>query len=100
MPPLWHWQASFPPGQASLVGIVAGQAPFDCWWTKDGSAIEDDAHYSGTHTATLMVHRFGPEDAGAYQVVVSNAFGMATSPVGRVVVHCVDDARFYRVRVP
>ena len=90
VPPLW--QPSAKAGQALLLAVVAGQAPFECWWTKDGAVIEDGARYGGAHTTSLLVRGFGPDDAGAYQVVVSNAFGIATSPVARVVVHCVDAA--------
>ena len=39
-----------------------------------------------------MVNQPGPDDAGAYQVVVSNSFGVATSQVTRIVFHCVDAA--------
>ena len=86
------WQPAANPGQALLVAVVAGQGPFVCWWTKDGVAIEDGARYGGAHTTTLLVRGFGLANAGAYQVVVSNALGMTTSPVARVVVHCVDAA--------
>ncbi len=75
-----------------LKAIVAGQEPFDCWWTKDGLAIEDGLRFGGAHTPEVLVREFGLEDAGAYQVVASNAFGMATSAVARVVVHCVNAA--------
>ena len=86
-----RWQLAAGAGQAVVwTVVVAGQEPFDCWWTKDGAAIEDGARYGGAHTTSLLVRGFGPADAGAYQVVVSNAFGVATSQVARVVVHCVD----------
>jgi hypothetical protein len=88
LPPRWQPAASA--GQALLVAVVAGQAPFACWWTKNGVAIEDGARYGGAHTTTLLVRGFGPDDAGAYQLAASNAFGIATSPVARLVVYCVD----------
>ena len=42
--------------------------------------------------STLAVSRMSLADAGNYQVVVSNAFGLATSAVAQVVFHCVDAA--------
>ena len=71
---------------------MAGQGPFYCWWTKDGVPIEDGAHYGGAHSTNLLVRGLALEDAGAYQVVVSNGFGMTTSLVTRLVIHCVDAA--------
>ncbi len=72
--------------------IVAGQSPFSCFWSKDGAPIPDDGHHSNSGTANLVVNNFGPDDAGLYQVVVSNAFGVATSQVAQVVIHAVDAA--------
>ena len=70
--------------------IVAGQSPFNYFWSKDGAPIHDDSHYSNSGTANLVVNNFGPDDAGLYQVVVSNAFGVVTSQVAQVVIHVVD----------
>ncbi len=72
--------------------IAAGQTPFSYFWTKDGELIQDDGHYADSATANLVVNHFGPDDAGGYQVVVSNAFGAVTSQVAQVVIHCVDAA--------
>ena len=72
--------------------IAAGQTPFTYFWLKDGTLIQDNSHYSDSSTANLKVAKFGPEDAGAYQVIVTNAFGAATSQVAQVVIHCVDAA--------
>jgi len=91
LPPRWLFAAGADQAMVLQI-IVAGQEPFDCLWTKDGLTIEDGPRYGGAHTPGLLVQGFGPEDAGAYQVVVSNAFGMATSVVTRVVVHYVDAA--------
>ncbi len=72
--------------------IAAGQTPFSCWWTRDGVPIEDDGHYSASHSTNLVAVGISPSDVGSYQVVLSNAFGMATSAVAQVVVHLVDAA--------
>ncbi len=77
-----------PRGLLLRVGF-AGLAPFTCWWTRDGVALEEDAHVSGAHTPTPLFNGLSPADAGAYQVVVSNQFGMATSAVASVVFHYV-----------
>jgi hypothetical protein len=69
--------------------IVAGQPPFACYWTQNGSPIQDNGHFSNSSTTSLTVNGFGPNDAGVYQVVVSNAFGMSTSQVAQVVIHAV-----------
>ena len=70
--------------------ITAGQEPFSFYWRKDGVALEDDSHYGATHTTNLLVNGFSLADVGGYQMVASNAFGMATSAVVKVVIHCVD----------
>lgn len=72
--------------------VVAGQSPFSFFWSKDGAPIQDDGHYSSSGTANLVVNHFGPDDAGHYQVVVTNAFGTVTSAVAQAVIHAVDAA--------
>jgi hypothetical protein len=72
--------------------IAAGQSPFTYFWSKDGAPIQDDAYHSNSGTANLLVNNFGVADAGFYQVVVSNTFGVATSQVAQVVIYAVDVA--------
>ena len=84
-----QWQFGGGVGQAVLAAVVAGQGPFDCWWSKDGLLVEDGAHYDGTRSAKLLVRGLVPEDAGGYRLVVSNAFGVVTSQVTPLVVLCV-----------
>jgi hypothetical protein len=86
------YQINTPAHGLTFSVIVAGQTPFTFFWNKDGAPIQDDAHYSNSETANLIVNHFGPDDAGLYQVVVSNAFGVATSQVAQVVIHAVDAA--------
>ena len=85
-------QASGKPGEIALVAAAAGQSPFSYFWSKEGQPIEESGKYQSAHSASLLVSGFGPADAGAYQVVVSNATGMATSAVAPVVVHCAAPA--------
>ncbi len=79
-------------GEAAISVNLIGQLPLTCWWTKDGVPIEDGAHYSGSHSNTFLLRMFSLADAGTYQIVASNSFGMVTSQVAQVSVHCVDAA--------
>ena len=81
------------PANALTVNTVgAGQSPFTCFWAMNGIPIQDDGHYANSSTPDLVVNNFGAADAGLYQVVVSNAFVMATSQVAQVVIHVVNAA--------
>ncbi|MEI7936196.1 MAG: PKD domain-containing protein [Verrucomicrobiota bacterium] len=81
------------PLSATFGGLaVIGQAPYSYWWSKDGVLLEDGALFSSTHSTNLIANNFGPADAGGYQLIVSNSFGMATSAVAQVTVHVVDAA--------
>jgi hypothetical protein len=71
---------------------AAGQPPFTYFWSKDGGLIQDGPHYGASSTANLVVTNFSLADAGVYQVVISNAFGVSTSQVAQVVMHGVDAA--------
>jgi hypothetical protein len=82
---------AYPAGFA-INTAVAGSDPFVCWWSRNGVPMEDDAQYSFTHTTNLTCNSIGQLVGGGYQVVISNAFGMTTSAVAQVVVHCVDAA--------
>jgi hypothetical protein len=76
--------------QVALSSLAAGQPPLHFSWSKDGLALSDDAHYTNTQSDSLLVRNFGVADAGAYQVVASNTFGVVTSQIVQVTVHCVD----------
>jgi hypothetical protein len=86
------FQVGFPARGLTCNVIVAGQSPFNFLWSHNGTLLQDDGHHSNSGTANLVVNHFGPEDAGLYQVVVSNAFGVATSELAQVVIHAVDVA--------
>jgi hypothetical protein len=79
------------PRQAILLADMAGQAPL-CWWTRDGIPMVDSSRYSGAHTPRLSITDFDPADAGNYQVIASNNFGVVTSAVATIKVACVDVA--------
>ncbi|MCK6447630.1 MAG: right-handed parallel beta-helix repeat-containing protein [Planctomycetes bacterium] len=63
---------------ASLDVLATGVAP-SYRWRKANVALDDDGHFSGTHTATLTVHGLIAADAGSYDCVVSNGCGSITS---------------------
>jgi hypothetical protein len=46
---------------------------------QSGNAIQSGATYSGTHSATLVIHAIQLADGGPYNVVVSTAGGSVTS---------------------
>lgn len=82
----------FPPTLKIGPVMVAGQEPFGFWWYKDSSLLQDGPDYGSTHSTNLIVTNFSLADMGNYQVVASNAFGVVTSAVAKVLVHCVDVA--------
>ena len=83
---------SDPVGFTVNVSGFAGQPPFTYFWLKDGIPLQDDGHFSSSQTTNLVATGVSFADAGAYQLVVTNAFGAVTSSVARLVVHCVDAA--------
>ncbi|HEU5125470.1 MAG TPA: PKD domain-containing protein [Verrucomicrobiae bacterium] len=85
---LWSTPARLKIGGAA----VAGQEPIALWWTKDGNIIEESSHFESAHSTDLILNAFGPADSGVYQLIASNSFGIATSSVVTVTVHCVDAA--------
>jgi hypothetical protein len=85
-------QAIGSPPALSIGVTLLGQPPFGYWWFMDGAPLTNGGRYDTTVAGNLTVVGFGPADAGSYQLVLSNAFGLATSAVQQVVVHCVDAA--------
>lgn len=74
--------------QISCLG-AAGHEPITYFWLRDGGVLSG-ANYVGFGTTRLVISKLGPLDAGSYQIVASNAFGMATSAVANVTVRCVN----------
>src|SRR5678816_3913817 len=52
--------------------------------------LSESGHHVGAATTALKVRGIVANDSGIYQLVVSNASGMATSRVANVIVHFVD----------
>lgn len=84
------FQIGYPPHDLTWNVSVAGQAPFEFFWSQDGVPIQDDGHHSNSGTANMIINDFGPGDAGVYQLIVTNSFGSATSAPVQVVIHAVD----------
>jgi hypothetical protein len=81
-----------PAGFTVNAPVLTAQAPFTNFWVKDGVPLLDDGHFSSSQTTNLVATGFRPTDAGAYQLVVSNAFGVVTSAVAILVVHYANAA--------
>ena len=86
------YQIDLPVNGLAFNIVAAGQSSFNYFWSRNGALIQDDGHHSNSGTANPIINNFGPNDAGLYQVVVSNAFGFVTSQTVQVVIHVVDTA--------
>ncbi|HEY3852982.1 MAG TPA: immunoglobulin domain-containing protein [Verrucomicrobiae bacterium] len=76
----------------SISVVLSAESPFSCWWIKDGVTLQDDGRFNSTQTTNLVAVGVTFADAGNYQLVASNSFGMVTSAVASLVIHCVDAA--------
>ncbi len=66
---------------------VAGSAPFGYQWRRQGTNLVDGGNISGVTTANLLIANVQAADAVGYSVVVTNAYGSATSQVAQLTVH-------------
>lgn len=89
---------SGPTGQTAAVGTnvqflitATGAAPLAYQWRKDGQPIANGGNRSGATSAQLALTTLTAADAGAYDVVVTNAVGAVTSAVAYLVVTSADD---------
>ena len=55
-------------------------------WKKNGVNLSDGGDISGSLTTNLTISSIGAGDAAPYDVIVSNASGMATSTVATLTV--------------
>jgi hypothetical protein len=67
-------------GSVALKVIASGTDPLSYQWRKDGQSI------TGATTDTYAIESAEPEDAGQYDVVVSDLFGSATSDAATLTV--------------
>ncbi len=64
---------------ATLVVEASGSRPLSYQWHKDADALAEGGRVAGSRSAKLIITNVQMSDAGSYAVVVSNAFGSATS---------------------
>lgn len=89
---------SGPTGQTAAVGAnvqflvtATGAAPLAYQWRKDSLPLASGGNRSGVTTAQLALTAVTAADAGAYDVVVTNATGATTSAAAHLVVTSADD---------
>ena len=56
-----------------------GTAPLSYQWLRDGTALSDGGRIAGSTTAQLVVSNVQPDDAGPFEVIVSNTAGSVRS---------------------
>ena len=66
-------------GTVSFTSDGTGSQPLGYQWYLGTTALSDDAHRTGSTTATLSLTNVTANDAGTYTMVLSNAYGTATS---------------------
>jgi hypothetical protein len=68
---------------SGLGGVVTfnvtatGSLPLFYQWQTNGVDIPTGAHYDGINTNAFTINNVQPADAGTYEVVITNAFGLA-----------------------
>ncbi len=77
--------AIFETAPLSVPTRLNGTLPMHFQWYKDGVAI------SGANAGTYSVASAATSDTGAYQLIVTNIVGAATSQVAQVTVHLKND---------
>jgi hypothetical protein len=70
----------------------AGATPFTCFWTRNGTLLANDGHFSQANSTNLVATGITSLDTGFYQVVVSNIFGAVTSAVAPLTIRYADVA--------
>ena len=68
---------------------ATGTAPLAYQWRKGGVAFSDSGIISGAMTDTLTLAGVTADDAGSYDVVVSNTAGEATSSAAILTVNAL-----------
>jgi hypothetical protein len=66
--------------------LAAGASPLSYQWLCNGTNLADSAAITGSLSNTLSIANVTSTNGGNYNVIVSNAYGMATSEVTMLVV--------------
>ena len=76
-----------PPGTtAAFTATASGLEPLAYQWQKDGTNLVNGGRISGGTTPTLTITNAVSSDGGNYRLVVTNAYGAATSPEASLLV--------------
>ncbi len=79
------------PGDTASFSVQAGgSAPLGYQWRFNNQPLVDGGNVSGSATATITIGPVTVGDAGAYDVVVSNACGSITSTIGILTIDPTD----------
>lgn len=73
-------------GTATFTVVAAGPPPLSYQWQHAGTNLVNGGDFSGVNTATLTISNAGTNDAGQYDVVVSNPDGPSTSQTANLTV--------------
>lgn len=76
---------------ASFRVNVTGTPPLGFQWRHQGTNLQDGSYVSGANASVLSLHKIQMAHAGAYRVVVTNAYGAVTSAPANLIV--LDDPR-------
>jgi hypothetical protein len=60
---------------------ASGVPPFAYQWQMNGTNLSDGANITGSVTSTLTLAAAGANDAGSYDVIITNGYGSVTSSV-------------------
>jgi hypothetical protein len=71
---------------AVFTASISGSQPMSFQWWFNGAALTDNARISGSATTTLSIANLQTNDAGPYQLVVSNAANVVTSLVASLTI--------------
>lgn len=64
------------PGATAVFNVTAGGVPTLSYaWFKDGNPLSDGGNVSGSHSPSLTVENLSFDDAGGYDVFVTNGLG-------------------------
>lgn len=72
----------FTEGETIVLDVVAEGTDLEYQWRRDGMLLNDDAHYSGSHSATLTITNAQCDPhAGDYDAIVTDGCGFVASDV-------------------
>jgi hypothetical protein len=90
----------YPGSNVTLSVRAFGAPPITYQWRRSGANLVDAGNISGTASPLLAISNFAASDAGAYSVIVSNAFGTATSSNATLTLNPTDHFTWSTVAPP